>query len=285
MSETTMSQISVVLFWFSLALYIAATVLYAYQFVLKRPKIGWLARYHTGAGFICQTLSIGANSIATNGTQLTGPNQLMLASWALVLLYFVMEHFIKIKIYGAFLVPVAVLFMGAAQIMGGFATPAQLTEVQAMQLDSWRVTFHVALIVFANAGFAVGAVSSGIYLFQEGKLKSRTSNIITRRLPSLSTLHMIARRAIAFALPVYTAGLLLGILRAVETGVEQWWFDPRIMLSGLVWLVFATYLVLVYRQNASNRTSSWVAVFGFGLVLIVAVVARMVPMGFHVFGN
>jgi ABC-type transport system involved in cytochrome c biogenesis permease subunit len=279
------SQASVVLFWFSLALYIAATVLYAYQFVLKRSRVGWWARFCTGAGFICQTLSIGAHSIATNGTQLTGPNQLMLASWALVLLYFIMEHIIKIKIYGTFLIPVAVLFMGASQIMGGFMAPAELTEVQAMQLDSWRITFHVALIVFANAGFAFGAVSSGLYLFQEGKLKSHTSNIVTRRLPSLSTLQSISRRAISFSFPVYTAGLLLGILRAVELGVDSWYFDLRIMLSGFVWLVFGIYLVLVYRGNASTRTSSWVALGGFLLVVIVAIIARTVPVGFHIFGR
>ena len=53
------------------------------------------------------------SSIATGGTQLNGANQLMLASWALVLLYFVMEHLIKIKIYGTFLIPVAVVFMAA----------------------------------------------------------------------------------------------------------------------------------------------------------------------------
>ena len=111
-----MEQASVVLFWFALALYIAATVLYAYQFVLKRSSVGWWARFFTGAGFICQTLSIGAHSIATGGTQLNGANQLMLASWALVLLYFIMEHLIKIKIYGTFLIPVAVVFMAAAEV-------------------------------------------------------------------------------------------------------------------------------------------------------------------------
>ena len=95
-----MLKASAVLFWFALALYVGATVLYAYQFVLRRSKVGWWARFLTGAGFICQTLSIGAHSIATHGTQLTGANQLMLASWALVLLYFVMEHIIKIKVYG-----------------------------------------------------------------------------------------------------------------------------------------------------------------------------------------
>jgi ABC-type transport system involved in cytochrome c biogenesis permease subunit len=280
-----MTQASAVLFGFSLALYIAATVLYAYQFVLRRSQVGWWARFLTGAGFICQTLSIGARSMATHGTELTGANQLMLASWALVLLYFIMEHIIKIKIYGTFLIPVAVVFMGASQILGGLLQPADLSTAQQMQLASWRVAFHVALIVFANAGFAFGAVSSGVYLFQEGKLKSHKSNIVTRRLPSLATLQSIARRAVAFSFPVYSAGLLLGILRAAELSIPDWWFDPRIMLSGMIWLVFGAYLVLVYKQNVSNRTSSWVALFGFVLVVIVAIIARTVPVGFHVFGR
>lgn len=279
-----MQQASIVLFWFSLALYIGATVLYAYQFVLRRAKTGWWARFLTGAGFICQTLSIGANSTANNGTPLTGPNQLMLASWALVLLYFIMEHMIKIKIYGAFLIPIAVLFMGAAQIIGGFATPATLTGEQLSQLDSWRITFHVALIVFANAGFAFGAISSGLYLFQASQLKSHHSSIVTRRLPSLSTLQTMARRAITLSYPVYVAGILLGILRAIEFEVEQWWFDPRIMMSGLVLITFSIYLVLVYRRNASARTSSWIAVVGFVFVVLLAIIARTIPVGFHLFG-
>jgi ABC-type transport system involved in cytochrome c biogenesis permease subunit len=153
------------------------------------------------------------------------------------------------------------------------------------QLNSWRVTFHVALIVFANAGFAIGAVSSGIYLFQEGKLKSRSSSIITRRLPSLATLQLVAQRTIAFSFPVYTAGLLLGILRAIETLVPEWWFDLRIMASGIVWLVFATYLMLVYRKNVSSRMASWTALAGFVLVAIVMVIARTIPAGFHIFGR
>ena len=277
-------QVSAVLFWFTLALYVGATVLYAYQFVLRRSKVGWWARFLTGAGFLCQTASIGTHSVATHGTQLTGANQLMLASWALVLLYFVMEHLIKIKVYGAFLIPFAVIFMVASQLVGGLTAGYQMTDAELVLLNNWRVGVHVALIVFGNAGFAFGAVSAALYLWQEGQLKHHKSNTITRRLPSLGTLQLIARRAIGFAFPVYTAGLLLGVLRAIDAQVPQWWFDARIMMSGVVWVTFAAYLWLVYRQNASTRTSSWVAVVGFVLVVILAVVARTVPVGFHVFG-
>ena len=279
-----MLKASAVLFWFALALYVGATVLYAYQFVLRRSKVGWWARFLTGAGFICQTLSIGAHSIATHGTQLTGANQLMLASWALVLLYFVMEHIIKIKVYGTFLIPVAVLFMAGAQIVGGVSGGTTMTVAEQALLNNWRVGFHVALIVFGNAGFAFGAVSAGLYLWQEGQLKAHKSNIVTRRLPSLATLQLIARRAIGFAFPVYTAGLLLGVLRAIDARVPVWWFDARIMMSGLVWLTFGTYLWMVYRGEASTRTTSWLAVFGFVMVVILAIIARTVPVGFHVFG-
>ena len=279
-----MAQISVVLFWFAMALYIVATVLYAYQFVLKHPRVGWWARFATGAGFICQTLSIGARSITTHGTQLTGANQLLLASWALVLLYFVMEHLIRIKIYGTFLIPVGLLFMIASQIVGGISGGAPISPSDQILLNNWRVGFHVALIVFGNAAFAFGAVSAALYLWQENQLKKHRSTSITRRLPSIATLQLLARRSITFGFPVYTAGLLLGILRAIDAHVSRWWFDARIMMSGVVLLTFGLYLWFVYRHGASTRTTSWIAIVGFVFVVILAIIARTVPVGFHIFG-
>lgn len=279
------AQASAVLFWFALALYIGATVLYAYQFVLKRQMVGWWARFMTGAGFLCQTLSIGAHSVFDQGTRLSGANQLMLASWALVLMYFVMEHLIKIKVYGTFLVPFAVVFMTVSQLLGGPTGGTPMSAADAALIDNWRVGFHVALIVFGNAGFAFGAVSAALYLWQERQLKQHKSSMVTRRLPSLATLQSIAVRAIGFAFPVYTAGLLLGILRAIEASVPVWWFDPRIMLAGIVLLTFAIYLWIVHRHEVSARTSSWVAVLGFVFVVVVAVLARVLPTGFHVFGR
>jgi ABC-type transport system involved in cytochrome c biogenesis permease subunit len=282
-------QASEVLFWFAMALYIAATVLYAEQFVLRRSKVGWWARFFTGAGFICQTLSIGLRSYQLNTTELTGANQLILASWALVLLYFVMEHVIKIKAYGTFLVPFAVIFMAAARLLGARSGVSPLPIADEQLINNWRVAFHVALIVFGNAGFAFGAVSAGLYLWQEGQLKRHKSNAVTRRLPSLATLQQVARRAIGFAFPVYTAGLLLGILRAVEANVPNWWLDPRIMMSGIVWVTFGAYLWLVYRHEVSTRTSSWVAVVGFVFVVVLAILARIplpgLPSAFHAFGR
>lgn len=273
------------LFWFAFALYCGASVLYAYRFLLKRPRVGWWATFLMGAGFICQTLSIGAGSIASGGTQLTGANQLVLVAWALALLYFVVEHFLKVKTYGAFLIPAALVLMALAETFGSVMHPADLTAVQLSQLASWRVAFHVALIVFANAGFAFSAVTSALYLIQGRQLKRRASGGLTWRLPSLESLIAISRRAISLAFPVYTAGLLFGVLRAGEEHVPLWFLDPRIMLAGIVWATFGVYLVAVYRRDVSGRTAARIALLGFVFVVALTILARVPASGgFHIFG-
>jgi ABC-type transport system involved in cytochrome c biogenesis permease subunit len=279
-----LAQASIVLGWFAFALYVGATVLYAYQFLLRRPQVLWWARFLTGAGFIAQTISIGARSAAIGTTPYTGANQLYLAAWALVLLYFVMEHLVKLKVYGAFLIPVAVILMTISRLITGTAAGIVLTTEQQALITGWQTAFHVALIVFANAGFVVGAVSAMLYLLQGRSLKDHRSNVVTRRLPSLVTLQKVSRRSIVLAFPVYTAGLLMGVLRAVEQDVGGWWQDPRVMMAGIVWATFGTYLWLTYRHEVSGRTSAWIAIVGFVFVSILAILARTLPVGFHVFG-
>lgn len=274
-----MEQAAVVLFWFAFALFVGATVLYGYQFVLRRQRVGWWARFLTGAGFLCLTASVGIESSLTDGTLLDGSNQLVLGAWALVLLYFVMEHLLKIRAYGAFLIPVAVLFMAASELFGG---------AQGLRpgdpLYGGLTGFHVLMIVFANAGFAFGAISSALYLYQDRQLRTHKTSRLSRRLPSLGTLQMVSRRSIAIAFPVYTAGLSIGIIKAIQEDVEGWWLDPRIMMSGVVFVTFGVYLVLVYRHEVATRVSARVAVLGFIFVIALAVIARTLPVGFHVFG-
>jgi len=270
--------------WLALALLIGATVLYAYQFLLRRQNLAWWARFLTGAGTITLTISIGLQSTASDGTVLTGPyNTLVLLAWALLIVYFVVEHLIKVKVYGTFLVPLAVVLLIIAQFLSG-ATPSGIDAEELRLLDSWRVGFHVALILFANAGFAIGGAASALYLIQDSQLKRHKTTALFRRLPSLSQTQNLARRSIALAYPAYTAGMILGIIRAIETDVAGWWADPRIMLSGVVWLIFGVYLVRVYRHGISARSAAWIAIAGLVVVALLAIVARTLPIGFHVFG-
>lgn len=279
-----MQQAAIVAYWSTMALYAGAVVLYAYFFMTKRQSFSRYATVLTAVGVLTHTASIGLRSTATSGTQLTGPNTLVLMAWALVLVYFVAEYLVKLKVYGTVLIPIALVMMLVAEFMGVTSEARGLGAEQLRQLDSWRVGIHVALIVFANAGFAVGAAASAAYLALEGQLKRHKTSTLFKRLPSLGQADAVARTAIASAFPAYTAGLLLGVLRAVETDVSGWWADPRVMLAGIVWFTFGAYLYLRWQREASGRTSAWIGAAGFIVVVALAVVARTVPAGFHVFG-
>ena len=276
-------QAAVVSLWFALALLVGATVLYAYQFLMKRKQIAWWARFFTGAGFLALTAAIGLKSNATDGTVLDGPNQLVLVAWALLLVYFIVEHLIKVKVYGTFLVPAAVVLLVVAQLLPA-SEPSGLSAEALVQLDSWRVGVHVALIVFANAGFLIGGAASALYLVLDRQLKSHKTSVLFRRLPSLAQTQALARRALALAVPPYTAGMLLGTIRAVETGGGGGWGGPRGMPSGIGFAIFGTYLLRLYRHGISSRSASWIAVVGVVVVVVLAIAARTLPAGFHIFG-
>jgi ABC-type transport system involved in cytochrome c biogenesis permease subunit len=270
--------------WLAMAAFTGATVLYSYFFLSKRTLHSRYATLLTGVGFVLLTASVGLYSSASQGTRLIGPYTLVLAAWALVLVYFVVEHLVKLKVYGTVLVPVALALLVLAQILLPAASGLTPTAEEVRLLDSWRVIVHVVLIVFANAGFAIGAAASGTYLALEAQLKKHRTSTLFKRLPSLAQTDLVARRSVGWAYPAYSAGLLLGVLRAMETDVSGWWQDPRVMLAGLVWLVFGVYLYLHYGRDASGRTTAWVALAGLVLVVALAIVARTVPAGFHIFG-
>ena len=271
---------AVIAFWFATLLYASATVLYAYHFLSKRPAYSWYATFFTGAGFLCHTASIGMRSVAQDGTRLDGPNQLILSAWALVMVYFIVEHLIKFKVYGTLAVPAASVLMVVSQLIGG-----KSSAVVSPLVENWKIGIHVALIVFANAGFLIGALAALAYIVQEKQLKAHKTSMLFKRLPPLANIDLLARRAIAFAFPAYTAGLILGVVRAFETDPPGWWQDPRVMLAGVVWVIFAAYLSLHYTQRASARTTALIAIVGVAVVLVLSVVARTVPAGFHVFGT
>jgi len=278
-------EIAFVAFWLAIAFYVAATVLYGYQVATRRAMLSWYATFATGAGFLLHTASIGFRSSATDGTELTGANVLVLMAWALVLVYFLVEHLMKVKTYGALLVPAALVMMLVAQVLGASrGVLAEVTSEQAVLLDHWRVGIHVALITFANAGYAIGAAASLMYVLMERQLKARKATKLFSRLPSLAQTERVAWRSILWAFPAYSAGLILGVLRAIETDVSLWWADIRVVLSGFVWLVFAAYLILRWRHGWQGRRGAYLLLVGFALVVVLAVVARTVPAGFHVFG-
>src|SRR5260221_8288423 len=103
------------------------------------------------------------------------------------------------------------------------------------------LVLHVGLVLAAFAGFTLAAGLSGLYVWQERRLKSRPVTILRRQIPALATLDSLALRTVAWSVPLLTLGIAVGLGRLVSRGDE---LDAVIAATVVTWVVCCSYLGL-----------------------------------------
>jgi ABC-type transport system involved in cytochrome c biogenesis permease subunit len=101
-------------------------------------------------------------------------------------------------------------------------------------------------------GYAALFLSFGaslLYLLQERALKSKSSTGMFVRLPALQVIDDIGYRSLMLGFPFMTLGLVLGSVVAQSTYGRVDFFDPKILLSVLMWVV---YLLMVYMRLSAG---------------------------------
>ncbi|MDR1776020.1 MAG: cytochrome c biogenesis protein CcsA [Actinomycetes bacterium] len=280
-----MLQASIVLFWLAFCGFLMASVFYVYWIVRHATASNIVPRVITVLAWVALTASIGMRSVVDGGTRLNGPNQLTLIAWALVLVYFLIEYVLRFSRYGAILIPVTAVLLFVAQVVApglvsAAPTPLNISE----QMNSVNVVLHVLLIVFGNAMLLIGCVASGLYIYQASSLRKHRNSTLSRALPPLANIERMGLRIAGIGLAVYFAGLIMGITRAIVVDAHLWYTDARIMLSGAVLVVFMVSVLGRRLGRLSGLAAAHIACAGGVLVLLLMVLARTVPVGFHVFG-
>ncbi|MBZ5719982.1 MAG: cytochrome c biogenesis protein [Acidobacteriia bacterium] len=110
---------------------------------------------------------------------------------------------------------------------------------------------HIALIFTGYAALILSFGASLLYLIQERGLKSKRSSSLLSRLPALEVIDEIGYRSLLLGFPFMTLGLIAGVVVAESAYGRLDIFDPKILLSLLMW---AVYMVMLYtRWNAGWR--------------------------------
>src|SRR5207302_1563272 len=116
-----------------------------------------------------------------------------------------------------------------------------------------------------------------MYLAQLHRLRKKAAPGQGMKLLSLERLEAMNRRAILWAFPLLTAGLLVGIALQVHRGEPGEGWDSAKILSGIgLWLVFAILLYLRYWIHARGRQVALLTVLAFAL-MIAAMMAPVHP--------
>ncbi len=131
------------------------------------------------------------------------------------------------------------------------------------------IYIHVALILIGYSALFFSFIASILYLIQERNLKSKSGmRGFWSRLPALATMDEIGFKCLVWGFPFMTLGLIAGTILAEARYGTRYFADPKILLSGLMWVL---YLVLLYtRWNAGwrGRRAAYLATFAFGAAVL-----------------
>ena len=144
----------------------------------------------------------------------TWAGSLNLFVWFVVGAYLIWGCKPRYRLLGLTVLPlVAVLFL-LARLGGGTGVGAE------SHYSNLFLVLHVGLVLAAFAGFTLAAALSGLYLWQERRLKRHERSILRVRAPALARLDELSSRTILVALPALTARHR-GWHRAVERSRRQ----------------------------------------------------------------
>jgi ABC-type uncharacterized transport system permease subunit len=248
------------LFWPALVLYGEAAVGYLGE-ARRSGAAGRAATWGVRLGWVLQTALLGVQAAREAGFPWgTWAGSLNLFVWFVVGAYLIWGCRKPYRLLGLAVMPLAAALLVVARVGGGTGVGTR------SHYSNLFLVLHVGLVLAAFAGFTLAAALSGLYLWQERRLKRRETTILRRPAPSLATLDRLAFRTVVFSLPALTLGIAVGIARLVSNGDR---IDALVVATAVTWLVWAGYLVLRSARGWTGRRAAYLALAGFALVIVV----------------
>jgi ABC-type uncharacterized transport system permease subunit len=154
--------------------------------------------------------------------------------------------------FGLFALPLAFLLTVIPAI-----GPDHYTFASPLVRNGW-IAFHVVLLLAAYAALLFAMLSSVLYLVQERRLKSKRAPGFLAWLPPLATMDQITQTTLVLGFCCMTLGLFAGSLVAQEDVGARYFADPKVLLSFVIWAVYAGILFMRRSSGLRGRRAAWV---------------------------
>ena len=255
----------------SILAYVVATGLSFAYLVQREELIHRLAVVITGAGWVAQTVALVAL-----GHELGRPplgslaEAVSVAVWAIVLFEMWVERRSGVKVLGAFVLPVVLVFS-----LKTAAARQQLPQIAPTLSGAW-LWVHIGLALLGIAAFALNFAGALMYLLQERQLKAKRPGKLYYRLPDLEMLDRLSYRTLALGFPFLTTALVLGVLWAGAAWGSVFAFDPLALLSFVAWVIYAGTLAGRV-AGWHGRRAAYFAVVGFAALVLTLGAGLFLP--------
>ncbi len=228
------------------------------------------------AGLLAQTLFLMEKQPALSWQY----GLLLFLAWILAVFYLIGSlHHVRIA-WGVFVLPLVLSLIGLGRAFDlGDNTPRFRIEELLSMDDAWG-RIHGGLLFFAAVGVCVAFLASLMYLFQARRLRNKTLPTAGFRLLSLERLEAMNRRAITFAFPLLTIGVLIGAVLIYQTADPRvGWTDPRVLSTLILLVAFAVMFYIRYGLHLAGRQVALWTIVTFALFVVCLLLPHAVRQG------
>ena len=267
-----------ILFGVTLFFYFLAAFHYLLYLINQRTSIGKVCQITTIAGFGFHTLSLIYQMVDLGHVPITNLREsLVFFAWAIVFIYLFLDYRYKIRVMGAFIIPLAFI-----AIVLSLTFPIVNTPLPDYFKSAW-LGVHTTLAFLGDASFAIAFGVGVMYLIQEKQLKSKSPGALYRRLPSLEVLDELNYKAVAIGFPLLTLAIVSGSIWANSAWGYYWGWEPKEIWALVTWMVYAVYLHARLMAGWRGRKAAYMSVAGFVIVVFTFIGVSLLMPGRHAF--
>jgi cytochrome c-type biogenesis protein CcsB len=178
--------------------------------------------------------------------------------------------------------------VGPVLLTLGLAITVFYTEASQLMpsLKSVWLVIHVSVAILSVALFTIAFSVTILYLVKSrleaapGPL-SRAKASVQSALPTARTLDRTAYGLHVVAFPMWTFTLIAGAIWAEQAWGHYWNWDPKEVWTFIIWVVYAAYLHARATTGWSARSASYIALAGYGCILVNYMVVNVYFVGQH----
>lgn len=263
-------------FWVAFIGYSCAVLSYLILIITEKKIIAHGSILFMFAAFVNHTIGIALRTFELQHAPLANMFEYLVCfAWFAGIGYFILIKRVSNNLVGALSGAVIFMLMAAASLL-----PKEGTTQLLPALRSYWLLIHVSLAAASEGAFAVGFISSVLFLM---KLRLSGSPHCTLRFPKSSLLDMITYRAIAVGYPLFTVGALFaGAIWAHQAWGSFWSWDPKETSSLVVWIVYSAYLHLRLVKGTRGTVLHILSIAGF-IAAVLTFFSSMVLGGLHAY--
>ncbi len=259
-------------------LYGATLFVYLYDFVKDTKSFSNAKRIFLFVTLMVHIFYLLARTIEFDHTPITNKFEIFtLLAFSISFSYFVLELLTDVRGTGLFIILFSLVFQVISSIF-----IQDLSEV-AEVLRNRLLGIHVVSAMLGYSGFTLAAVYGLLYLMLYKEIKLNKFGLIFKRLPSLETLYKLCFNSVLIGFVLLTFAFIIGIIWLPSAFPNFSYFDPKIVSTGIVWLIFGLLVVFKFSANWQGKKVVTIALVGYVVTILSVVLSIVFSSSFHSF--